>query len=130
MAGNDRRQRYCGIYKILHIPTGCFYIGKSNDILMRWNTHLQYLFYKKHGNPHLQQLFDDVEGGNSGHNYSDFTFAIIKICKKLEVDELEVSTIEAEANRVEAIGNVDLLLNVTHNRHRKNVRKKVMQHSE
>jgi group I intron endonuclease len=81
MAGHCRR-RHCGIYLITHLPSGKCYVGKSLDVFMRWDSHLSNLFIKKHHNKFLQALFD--EGG-----YREWTFQILKLCKKTEVTTLE-----------------------------------------
>ena len=83
-----RRVKHSGIYKITHTPSSTIYIGKSVDIFNRWQSHLTDLFYNRHGNPTLQKLFDD--GRQLGvHSYDDFTFSIIKLCKKTEIGTWE-----------------------------------------
>jgi group I intron endonuclease len=76
------RRRHCGIYLITHLPSGKLYVGKSLDVFMRWNSHCNQLFMKTHHNKFLQALFD-------AGNYREFSFTILKLCKKTEVTALE-----------------------------------------
>ncbi len=47
-----------GIYKITNITTGKIYIGKSEDIKIRWYTHKGLLKNNKHENTGLQEDFN------------------------------------------------------------------------
>jgi group I intron endonuclease len=77
-----RRRHHCGVYLLTHVPSGKCYVGKSLDVFMRWDSHLSNLFIKKHHNKHMQELFDQG-------SYRDWTFQILKLCKKTEVAALE-----------------------------------------
>ena len=75
-----RRQRHSGIYQIKIGDR--IYIGKSNDVFMRWSKHLTDLFADKHHNSDLQVLFNQT-------NYRDIEFRILKLCRKTELNKLE-----------------------------------------
>lgn len=47
-----------GIYKILNVVTGDFYIGSSVNVNARIQTHRNKLIYDAHGNRHLQNAFN------------------------------------------------------------------------
>ena len=77
--------KICGIYAIINIETNQIYIGKSIDILQRWQQHLDnarlkrynYDFYKDLANPY------------------NFTFQILSICPENELQEKEQYFIDA-----------------------------------
>lgn len=50
------RQKISGIYQIIDITNGKFYVGSSKDIIKRKNTHFQQLKNKCHGNQYLQRV--------------------------------------------------------------------------
>ena len=102
------RQKHPGIYKIVHVPTGKYYIGKSTDVPTRWKSHLTDLLFKRHGNEEMQQLFSET-------HYTDFTFQILKLCKLKEVAQLEKDTIRLEVEKLESLNLSHLLLNVDGN---------------
>ena len=80
-----RRPKHAGIYQIE--LDGFFYIGKSNDVFLRWSSHLTDLFYKRHHNKPLQEHFDVS-------NYRNLKFTILKICSKKELSALEKELIQ------------------------------------
>jgi group I intron endonuclease len=51
-----------GIYKITNLVNGKFYIGSSNDIDYRWNSHKTNLNNKNHINPKLQNSWNFYGG--------------------------------------------------------------------
>ena len=75
-----RRRRHAGIYKITIDDR--IYIGRSNDVFLRWSKHLTDLFANKHHNSNLQELFNES-------NYRNLNFTILKLCKKTELNKLE-----------------------------------------
>ena len=82
----SKRPRHCGIYLIQH-DSGAAYVGRSADITNRWNGHVTDLLYGRHHNKGLQQLFDSHGEGNN--RVSHFTFQILEICSKKEVNKRE-----------------------------------------
>ena len=67
-------ERLCGIYKIININTGKFYLGGSVNIYSRWRLHLHELRKNDHPNARLQNTFNK-------HGESAFTFTIIELCE-------------------------------------------------
>ena len=66
----------CGIYKIANKETQQVYIGQSTDIAQRWKDHLKSL--------------DDVEIHQGlRNNILSFTFEVIEVCSKDQLDERE-----------------------------------------
>lgn len=51
-----------GVYKITNLVNGKFYIGSSEDVDNRWDTHKQYLNGGYHINPKLQNAWDFYGG--------------------------------------------------------------------
>jgi group I intron endonuclease len=64
-----------GVYGIKNILTGEFYIGSTNNIGKRWNSHKRHLERNIHSNPKLQASFNKY-----GLDY--FIFGIILFCDK------------------------------------------------
>jgi group I intron endonuclease len=48
----------CGVYRILCVPTGKFYVGSSQNIPRRWQLHREKLITGKQDNPHLQRAWN------------------------------------------------------------------------
>ena len=63
-----------GIYKIICVPTGKFYIGSAILLKNRWYTHLYHL-RNKHHNKYLQIAFNK-------HGEENFKFEVIEYCEK------------------------------------------------
>lgn len=74
--------RILGIYKIINIINGKFYIGKATHIKGRWATHRHYLRNNKHKNIYLQ---------NAWNKYGEeaFEFIIVEICSKENITKCE-----------------------------------------
>lgn len=66
-----------GIYKIVNILNGKFYVGSSKNIEVRWGKHLQKLRSNKHPNIHLQRSYNK--------DSSAFIIEVIELCN---VDDL------------------------------------------
>lgn len=64
-----------GIYKIVCLKTGKFYIGKSVNIEVRFRKHKYDLKIGKHGNSYLQRSFDK-------YGIENFKMEIIERCNK------------------------------------------------
>lgn len=47
-----------GIYKIIHVASGRYYVGSSKNIRSRWWTHKSLLRANTHGNPRLQNYWN------------------------------------------------------------------------
>lgn len=62
-----------GVYKILNIITGDYYIGSSKSLKNRWRNHKWHLNKKSHHNNYLQ---------NAWNKYGDasFVFQILEMC--------------------------------------------------
>lgn len=71
-----------GIYKILNLVTGQFYIGSAVDFNRRWNKHRRELNGKIHPNAYLQ---------NAWNKYSEiaFEFSIVQRCEKIDLVRIE-----------------------------------------
>lgn len=67
-------KKICGIYQIINMINGKFYVGSSKDILGRWRNHKKSLNDGVHGNAHLQNAWDKYGGEN-------FKFEIIEECE-------------------------------------------------
>lgn len=72
----------CGIYRIVHLPTGREYIGHSACILQRWNQHRSLLNRGRHHSPYLQNAW-------AKHGPDEFTFEVIDLCDQPGLIELE-----------------------------------------
>jgi|31_taG_2_1085359.scaffolds.fasta_scaffold25757_2 predicted GIY-YIG superfamily endonuclease len=92
----NKRKKNIGIYKIE--IDGWIYIGKSVDIMMRWNKHLVDLFAENHHNKFLQEKFNNS-------NYRNINFSILKLCSKKDLTKLEKQYIIEEKQQ-------DKLLNI------------------
>lgn len=71
--------KICGIYAITNTKSNKIYIGKSIDILQRWEQHLDNARLKKYNYDFYKDLTD----------YSSFSFQILNICKEEELQEKE-----------------------------------------
>jgi len=60
-----------GIYQILHVPSGEFYIGMSRDVFSRWNSHYTQIRMGSHSSPSLQARF-------LASSASEWAFSIIE----------------------------------------------------
>lgn len=75
-----------GVYKISNTlcPEGKYYIGYSRNIMKRWEHHRYELKTKRHGNFHMQRVYDK-------YGSECFTYEILKECE----NEEEAKQIEA-----------------------------------
>lgn len=83
-----------GIYKIVNIENGKFYIGSSKDLNGRWIQHKSGLKNKKHINIILQRAWDK-------YGKDKFTFQIVEECDKsilLEREQFYIDTLNPEYN--------------------------------
>lgn len=62
-----------GVYRILCLANGRFYIGSSANLVRRKSDHVWSLSAGKHGNPHLQAAWNK-------HGSDNFTFDILELC--------------------------------------------------
>lgn len=72
----------CGIYKIVNNINGKIYIGQSVEIEKRWKRHINELNRLVHKNKHLERAW--IKYGQD-----NFSFEIIEVCKKEELDSKE-----------------------------------------
>lgn len=85
----------CGIYKIVHEPTGRCYVGQSQDVERRMNDHLKSLENKKHPNEHLQNAWDK-------YGEEQFSFEIVEACNLDFLSEREqfwIDNLDSEFNK-------------------------------
>jgi len=68
-----KRINKCGIYQITNTITGNYYIGSSNNIYNRIQTHRWRLSNHTHTNPHLQSAWDK-------YGEKAFEFSAILLC--------------------------------------------------
>ena len=71
-----------GIYKIVNIVNGNFYIGSSSNIQKRRQKHFRYLRNGEHENKHLQNAFNK-------YGDSAFIFEVIKYVEQSQLLEEE-----------------------------------------
>ncbi len=72
--------RPCGVYRILHKPTGQFYLGSSCKLNLRIKQHLTSLKNGEHSNLELQNLWNEsVE--------EDFSFEVLKLTTDYKSEE-------------------------------------------
>lgn len=67
-----------GIYKIKSLINNKVYIGSSNNIEVRWNSHIRELESNKHSNKHLQNAWNKYGRDN-------FIFEVIEECNIKEL---------------------------------------------
>lgn len=77
----------CGVYKILNIKTGDFYIGQSKNISARRGQHFSSLRNNIHVNNHLQAAWNKYGEGN-------FIFSVILLCENYELNYYEQALID------------------------------------
>ena len=70
-----------GIYKIINLINGKFYIGSSNNLIKRWRDHLYRLRNNKHMNKHLQNAYNK-------YGESSFAFVILESNNSWSGEEL------------------------------------------
>lgn len=73
---------HSGVYKIICIGNGKFYIGSSKNIEKRISRHFSQLFHNNHINPHLQNAYN-LYGKNA------FRYEIIELCRENQLIEKE-----------------------------------------
>ena len=89
--------RTAGIYQILCIPTGRFYIGSAVDIHARWHNHRLTLRRGRHRNHHLQAAWD-LYGEES------FVFSILEVVNRQDLLATEQKWIDHTNCTNRAIG--------------------------
>ena len=85
--------KICGIYGIQNTLTGEWYVGQSQNIRKRYNTHMRHLAAGCHENEHLQRSFNK-------YGEEHFSFQLLERCSVTELDECEKKWI-AEKNSKE-----------------------------
>ena len=78
-----------GIYKITHLPTRQVYIGQSEQIFTRWYTH-------------SQQKDKDWHADLREHP-ENYSFQIVEICEKEQLNEREAAWIKKENSYLEGL---------------------------
>lgn len=72
----------CGVYAIIHRPSGAAYVGSSHDIVRRWSVHLHRLSAGRH---HARRLLDLwlLDGPTA------FAFVVLQSCPRDVLAERE-----------------------------------------
>lgn len=84
----------CGIYTIINIITGDYYIGSSNDVRGRIRSHRSELARNKHSNCHLQRAYNKYGADN-------FEFKTILLCdleNKLHYEQVLIDNMKPAYN--------------------------------
>lgn len=93
--------RVTGIYKILNISNGRFYVGSSVQIESRIFKHLAFLRRGDHPNKHLQAAF-------SKYKEQNFDFELLEVCQKSELlarEQHYIDSLNPEYNICKVAGN-------------------------
>lgn len=80
-----------GIYRILNLKNGKFYIGSAKNLGNRLATHIKDLKYKKHHNPHLQAAWNKY-GSNAFAFEAIFLVESPEFC--IPVEQLFLDTLQ------------------------------------
>jgi predicted GIY-YIG superfamily endonuclease len=90
-----------GVYKISNTlyPEGKYYIGYSRNIMKRWEQHRYDLKTKRHGNVHLQRVYDK-------YGSECFTYEMLQEC------ETEEEAIRVESSYLQDLSIRDKLYNL------------------
>lgn len=67
-----------GIYKILNMANGKFYVGSAVRFKKRWELHRHHLRNNKHDNRHLQHAWNK-------YGEVSFQFSIVELCAKSDL---------------------------------------------
>lgn len=79
-----------GVYKIVNLVTGDFYIGSAANLRTRKNHHFHKLKHNKHVNKFLQEDYNDKER----YGPDAFQFEVILLCEPEECIALETQYID------------------------------------
>jgi group I intron endonuclease len=77
----------CGIYRILNIVTGDFYLGQTIGLSSRRKSHFSKLKMGKHRNRYLQKAYDK-------YGKESFIFEILLYCEPLELIRYEQELVD------------------------------------
>lgn len=110
-----------GIYKIVNLKNGKFYLGSSKNIKRRWSIHKSSLKHNKHHCTYLQRSWNKHGGQN-------FTFEVIKEMPGATEPELlnEEAKLTLELQPQYNIGSVGGGDNLTNNPNRDDIIKKIV----
>jgi hypothetical protein len=92
-----------GAYVITHVPTGCFYIGSTNDFYKRQCEHIYRLRAGLHRNPSLQRCYNQEP-------HFKLTFHLVGI-KGVDLD-IKENSLQLEQELIDRFKDNPLLLNV------------------
>jgi len=68
----------CGIYEIVCVPTGKFYLGSSSNLCRRKQEHWRSLRAGKHASPYLQRAWSKYGEGS-------FVFSVVEVAPELRL---------------------------------------------
>lgn len=92
-------ENVCGIYKIINLINGKFYIGSSKNLRNRLWKHRSLLRHNKHHNPHLQNSWDKYGEDN-------FDYCILEVCDEkcqYEREQYYIDSCHPEYNIAEIV---------------------------
>lgn len=64
----------CGVYAIIHVPSGSAYVGGSSHIVNRFTWHRHSLRNGRHSSPEFQKLWNLTRP-------SDWVFVVVEFCR-------------------------------------------------
>lgn len=74
--------KVCGVYGIVHVPSGRVYVGSSKNVTRRWSEHIGRLQRGDHGVPELARVV--LEDG-----VASLAFVLLESCDVNELKERE-----------------------------------------
>lgn len=95
----ENLENICGVYKLVNLINGKFYIGSTKNMRKRLWKHRALLRHNKHNNPHLQ---------NSWNKYGEnnFDYCILETCNEqnqYEREQFYIDTLHPEYNIAEIV---------------------------
>jgi|APSaa5957512622_1039677.scaffolds.fasta_scaffold69422_2 group I intron endonuclease len=122
----NKSYRESGVYKITNNVNGKFYIGSSNNVYRRFNSHLSSLRSNSHSNEILQRSWNKYGEDN-------FSFAILEVCdNRLEREQFFIDDLIPDYNILKRVRGVRIT--PFSEKHKKNLslaqQNSIIKHSE